>query len=51
MTSNWTAIAMIFVGLFLIGGTYSFARQGIKVGAVLVGAGAVLALAAGVLWW
>ncbi|GII65801.1 hypothetical protein Skr01_58860 [Sphaerisporangium krabiense] len=51
MTSNWTAIAMIAIGLFLVGGAFSFARQGIKSGAVLVGAGAVLAFVAGVLWW
>ncbi|WP_214416857.1 hypothetical protein [Sphaerisporangium fuscum] len=51
MSSNWTAVAMIFVGLFLIGGVVSFYKQGIKVGAVVLGVGAVMAITAGVLWW
>ncbi|WP_248964866.1 hypothetical protein [Sphaerisporangium perillae] len=51
MSSNWTAVAMIFVGLFMIGGVFSFAKQGIKAGAVVLGVGAALAITAGVLWW
>lgn len=51
MTENWTAIAMVFLGLFLVGGVVSFVKQGIKGGAVVLGVGAALALAAGVMWW
>jgi hypothetical protein len=42
---------MIFVGLFMIGGVVSFLKQGIKIGAVVLGVGAALAIGAGVLWW
>jgi hypothetical protein len=51
MSSNWTAAAMVFVGLFMLGGVVSFYKQGIKIGAVVLGVGAALALTAGVLWW
>jgi len=51
VTDNWTAIAMVFVGLFLVGGVVSFVKQGIKGGAVVLGIGAALALTAGVMWW
>ncbi|GGM63818.1 hypothetical protein GCM10010106_07210 [Thermopolyspora flexuosa] len=51
MTENWTAIAMVFVGLFLVGGVISFVRQGLRLGAAMLGVGAALALTAGVLWW
>jgi len=51
MTENTIAIVMVFLGLFLIGGVVSLVKQGMKVGAVLCGAGAAMALAAGVLWW
>jgi len=51
VTENWAAIAMVFVGLFLVGGVVSFLKQGIRVGAAVLGVGAVLALTAGVLWW
>ncbi|MFO7251189.1 MAG: hypothetical protein DIU60_010615 [Actinomycetes bacterium] len=51
MTENWTAIAMVFVGLFLVGGVISFVRQGLRLGAAVLGVGAALALTAGVLWW
>lgn len=51
MTDSWTAIAMVFVGLFLVGGVVSFIKQGLKLGAVVLGVGAALALTAGVLWW
>jgi hypothetical protein len=51
VSDNWSAMAMVFVGLFLIGGVVSFVKQGIKVGAVLLGVLAVMAITAGVLWW
>jgi len=51
VTENWTAIAMVFVGLFLVGGVISFVRQGLRLGAAMLGVGAALALTAGVLWW
>jgi hypothetical protein len=51
VSSNWTAVAMIFIGLFLIGGVVSFIKQGIRIGAVILGIGAALAVTAGVLWW
>ena len=51
MTENAIAIAMVCVGLFLIGGVFSLARQGLKIGAVLCGVGAALAITAGVMWW
>ncbi|MFE3447881.1 hypothetical protein ACFXJ8_03015 [Nonomuraea sp. NPDC059194] len=51
MSDNWTAIAMVFVGLFLIGGVVSLLRQGLKIGAAVCGVGAAMALLAGVLWW
>jgi hypothetical protein len=42
---------MIFIGLFLVGGVISGLRQGLKLLAVLAGAGAALAIWAGVMWW
>ncbi|GII76888.1 hypothetical protein Sru01_18700 [Sphaerisporangium rufum] len=51
MSSNWTAVAMVFLGLFMAGGVVSFLRQGIKIGAVVLGVGAALAVTAGVMWW
>ncbi|SDR11057.1 hypothetical protein [Thermostaphylospora chromogena] len=51
MTDSWIAVAMMFVGLFLVGGVVSFLKQGLKVFAALLGVGAVLSIAAGVLWW
>ncbi|WP_202638314.1 hypothetical protein [Bailinhaonella thermotolerans] len=51
MTENWVAIALIFLGLFLIGGVVSFIRMGIRLFAVVLGLGAVLAIVAGVLRW
>jgi hypothetical protein len=51
MSSNWTAIAMIFIGLFMIGGVFSFLKQGMRAGAVVLGVGAALAITAGVMWW
>ncbi|GAA3468156.1 hypothetical protein [Nonomuraea roseola] len=51
MSDNWTAIAMVFIGLFLVGGVVSLFKQGLKIGAVICGIGAAMALTAGVLWW
>ncbi|HUR06520.1 MAG TPA: hypothetical protein VM347_28510 [Nonomuraea sp.] len=51
MTENAIAIAMVFVGLFLIGGVFSLGRQGLKIGAVVCAVGAALAITAGVMWW
>ncbi len=51
MTENALAIALVFVGLFLIGGVVSLAKQGLKIGAAVCGIGAAMALTAGVLWW
>ena len=51
MSDNWTATAMMFVGLFMIGGVYSLLRQGLKIGAAVLGVGAALAITAGVMWW
>ncbi|GAA3807160.1 hypothetical protein GCM10022226_29140 [Sphaerisporangium flaviroseum] len=51
MSSNWTAVAMIFIGLFMVGGVFSFLKQGMRAGAVVLGVGAALAITAGVMWW
>ncbi|WP_336209159.1 hypothetical protein [Nonomuraea sp. LPB2021202275-12-8] len=51
MTESTIAIVMVFLGLFLAGGVFSLAKQGLKIGAVVCGVGAVAALTAGVLWW
>ncbi|MBT2228720.1 hypothetical protein [Nonomuraea sp. NEAU-A123] len=51
MTGNMIAIAMVFIGLFLIGGVFSLARQGLKLGAAACAVGAALAITAGVMWW
>ncbi|MER7500169.1 hypothetical protein [Nonomuraea pusilla] len=51
MTENLIAGVMVFIGLFLIGGVFSLARQGLKVGAVVCALGAAMAITAGVLWW
>ncbi|MFC4059920.1 hypothetical protein ACFOWE_16565 [Planomonospora corallina] len=51
MTENWTAIAMAFAALFLVGGVVSFLKQGIKVGALVLAGLAALAITAAVLWW
>ncbi|HEX4816765.1 MAG TPA: hypothetical protein VFV66_28830 [Nonomuraea sp.] len=51
MTANLIAGVMVFVGLFLIGGVFSLARQGLKIGAVICAVGAAMAITAGVLWW
>ncbi|MEU1780525.1 MULTISPECIES: hypothetical protein [Streptomyces] len=47
---NGTSTALILVGLFLAGGIYSFVKQGMPKGViVLLGIGATMCLAAGVL--
>ncbi|WP_171075278.1 hypothetical protein [Nonomuraea basaltis] len=51
MTENLLAGVMVFIGLFLIGGVFSLARQGVKIGAVICAVGAAMAITAGVLWW
>ncbi|WP_193318979.1 hypothetical protein [Nonomuraea phyllanthi] len=51
MTDNLIAGVMVFLGLFLIGGVFSLAKQGIKIGAALCAVGAAMAITAGVLWW
>ncbi|HEV2345982.1 MAG TPA: hypothetical protein VGS97_17920 [Actinocrinis sp.] len=52
MTGSYAAAFLIFLGLFLIGGVISFAKQGLpKVLTGLLGVCAALAIAAGVLRW
>ncbi|MGI5292366.1 hypothetical protein ACQEVF_54975 [Nonomuraea polychroma] len=51
MTDNLLAGVMVFIGLFLIGGVFSLAKQGLKIGAVICAVGAAMAITAGVLWW
>ncbi|WP_170223532.1 MULTISPECIES: hypothetical protein [Nonomuraea] len=51
MTENLIAGVMVFIGLFLIGGVFSLAKQGLKIGAVICAVGAAMAITAGVLWW
>ncbi|SDI07257.1 hypothetical protein [Nonomuraea jiangxiensis] len=51
MTDNLLAVALVFIGLFLIGGVISLFRQGVKIGAAICVVGAVMAITAGVLWW
>jgi len=52
VTGSYTAALLIFLGLFLIGGVVSFARQGLPKAIVgMLGVCAALAIAAGVLRW
>jgi hypothetical protein len=51
VSQNWAATAMAFIALFLVGGIFSFFKQGLKKGAILLGALAALAITAAVLWW
>ncbi|MFI6319145.1 hypothetical protein ACIBG8_16570 [Nonomuraea sp. NPDC050556] len=51
MTDNTIAIALACVGLFLVGGVISMIKQGLKIGAVICGIGAALAITGAVLWW
>ncbi len=45
------SILMLALAGFLGGGSYSLFRNEHRVGAVVVGVGAALALAAGLAWW
>lgn len=45
------AIVLAFVGLFLVGGVISMLKQGLKIGAVICGVGAAMAITGAVLWW
>jgi hypothetical protein len=47
---NWTAIALIALGGFLIGGVISLWRQDAKPPAVICGVFAAAAIVGGVLW-
>ncbi|MEO3790033.1 hypothetical protein ABGB14_07455 [Nonomuraea sp. B10E15] len=51
MTENLIAGVLVFLGLFLIGGVFSLAKQGLKLGAAVCAFGAAMAITAGVLWW
>ncbi|WP_326821484.1 hypothetical protein OHA77_06935 [Streptosporangium sp. NBC_01639] len=51
MSDNWSATAMAFIALFLVGGIVSFFKQGLKKGALLLAVLAVMATTAAVLWW
>lgn len=52
MTGSYAAAFLIFLGLFLIGGVISFAKQGLPKALVgVLGVCAALAIAAGVLRW
>jgi len=52
VTGSYTAALLIFLGLFLIGGVISFAKQGLpKVLIGILGVCAAMAIAAGVLRW
>ncbi|MBB4915809.1 hypothetical protein ACFY19_08055 [Streptosporangium saharense] len=50
MIDNWTTVAFAFLALFLVGGVVSFLKQGLKKGALLLGALAAMAVTAAVLW-
>ncbi|MER6947816.1 hypothetical protein ABZ297_41360 [Nonomuraea sp. NPDC005983] len=51
MTENLIAVAMVFIGLFLVGGVFSLGKQGLKIGAAICAIGAAMAITAGVMWW
>jgi putative effector of murein hydrolase LrgA (UPF0299 family) len=52
VTGSYAAAFLIFLGLFLIGGVVSFAKQGMPKAIVgMLGVCAALAIAAGVLRW
>jgi hypothetical protein len=52
VTGSYVAAFLIFLGLFLIGGVVSFAKQGMPKPVVgMLGVCAALAIAAGVLRW
>lgn len=51
MTETPIAIALAFVGLFLVGGVISMFKQGLKIGAIICAVGAAMAITGAVLWW
>ena len=52
MTNSYSAALLILLGLFLLGGVISFAKQGISKGIiVMLGVCSLLALTSGVLRW
>lgn len=52
MTNSYSAALLILLGLFLLGGVISFAKQKMSKGIItLLGLCSVIAMAAGVLRW
>ena len=52
MTNSYSAALLILLGLFLLGGVISFAKQGISKGIIaMLAVCSVLALASGVMRW
>jgi hypothetical protein len=52
VTNSYSAALLILLGLFLLGGVISFAKQGISKGIIfMLGVCSVLALASGILRW
>lgn len=52
MTSSYSAAILIFVGLVLVGGVISFVKQGMpKAVTVVIGLGALMCIAAGLMRW
>jgi hypothetical protein len=52
VTNSYSAALLILLGLFLLGGVISFAKQGISKGIIfMLAVCSVLALASGVLRW
>jgi hypothetical protein len=47
---GWTAVLLLALAAFLAGGVYSFAKQGKRNAAVILGILAVMALVGGVLY-
>ena len=50
MSWGWTAVLLLALGGFLAGGTYSFAKQGKRNSAVILGVLAALAIIGGALY-
>lgn len=51
MTNSAVAILMLFIGGLFVGGVISFVRNKQPLFAIGCGIAAVLAFAAGVMWW
>ena len=52
MTNSYSAAGLVFLGLFLAGGTFSLAKQKVpKPVSIALGVCAVMAFAAGVMRW